>query len=153
MTICCVVLFTLFFAVRSVKLFGGSDAIISTTYTPRMRGEPIDLASLNYMFAVPKLDPRFGRVTVEHIRVTTSESDPQQTKTVISEIRMDDCRAVLEAKKTKRDSVFTIESLTKGEHGQSAWLCPNVADMLSIRGEKGDQTFAYIKIALKGCAL
>lgn len=58
---------TIFFAVRTRKLLGGYDPFFAMISKPAEAGETIDLWALEYMFAVQKLDPKYGHISVEHI--------------------------------------------------------------------------------------
>ena len=54
-------IFLLFFCLRTIKMTGKSDPLISMTTTPLPKDQrEIDLWKYNFMFAVTKLDPRVG---------------------------------------------------------------------------------------------
>ena len=70
-----------------MKLISASDPFFSMTRQANHASQgPIDLWALGFMFAVEKIDPRIGRITVTYQQRNKSDSTRTETP-----IKMVDC--------------------------------------------------------------
>ena len=68
-----------FFLSRTHKLYSKEDPFFSMTPVAKeMKGIPIDLYKLGFMFAVENVDPKVGRIEVEFVR--TEKRDGERFK-------------------------------------------------------------------------
>ena len=61
-------LFIAFCGVRTLKLYSASDPFFSMMTMAKEEVDPIDLAALDFMFAIEQVDPRVARVVVTHVQ-------------------------------------------------------------------------------------
>lgn len=90
-------LFTAFAGVRTLKLFNAEDPFFSMMTMAEEKIDPIDLWALNFVFAVEDIDPRAGRIVVEHVKwgkaEGASQSDPYISK-IKTPIEMVNCTSL-----------------------------------------------------------
>ena len=58
--------FLSFFVIRTIKFAKKENPYISMTTVALDNDESVDLGALDFIFAVEKLDPKVGRVTLTH---------------------------------------------------------------------------------------
>ena len=62
----------MFCFVKTQKLLGHDDPFFASIKVPANVGESISLQDLQYLFAIQKVDPRYGRVIVQQFRLESS---------------------------------------------------------------------------------
>ena len=87
----CIVLLTMFFVMRTIKLFSKEDPFFSMT-TLENAPETLDLWSLGFSFAVESIDPRVGRVSA-----TLNTWNDDLTNKVENPLELVDCKKVSES--------------------------------------------------------
>ena len=80
-TIACAIMMLIFMFIRTSKLISESDPFFTmTTQALEDSNDFIDLWELGFMFAVEKIDPRIGRIEVEHAsRFRNNEANDKKT--------------------------------------------------------------------------
>ena len=124
--------------------------------------DPIDLAALNFMFAIEQVDPRVARVVVTHVQWGPGKNEyDESTGDVLykdkqyKEIEMVDCMKLKEDPDFENfhDSTkLLVESIQKTRQNTN-FLCPINYENLVVRGHYGATYFDYVRIFVYGCDL
>ena len=148
----CTVFFIMVLKTKEL-LLGHEEAAHYMTETAADDSEPINLADLEFTFAVNQIDPRLGRVSVNQINWSLGASVAWQKKEK-TPIQMIDCNESTQLNENQEmyDQLST-EALRKGRFfNQATFLCPNSTDLV-IQGQTDSEMFSYVEISILGCDL
>ena len=138
-------LFAFILSIKVSEIKGYETANFYTTKTIRDINEPIDLAKLNFTFALNYIDPSIANITAYQVHIPWENHRRDKVKIPIPIV---DCQELPE-----HNGQLGHEALSRNRfYKNDTFLCPNTTEMI-IQGNEYSDIWSYVEIEIYGCQL